>query len=584
MLGKLLQECWNGLGTNRPPVAATKPPTNRGQQASAATNDRSNNTAETEAAFCRRLDSDPQDFEALLALSRLYEHSGRNTMALEVLRRATAVRPDSQRALIMLANLCAMEGLTEEAESCYQRALCLRPGDPGLLLKLATLLPAVVESDEHIRAVRERLQTRLDELLSQPRPRQPVRLIASTCFFLAYHGLNDRDLQVKIARTYDHLFPLRHTAPHCQRVGTPGGRRRVGFLSAFFYNHSVGVNFLPIIRALARDPDLDLVLIAMGGKEDELTRQAVHACAEYVRVTQDLATARAQVAELALDVLVYTDIGMEPLSYLLAFSRLAPVQCVLGGHPVTTGIQTMDYFISGRLTEGPGAREHYSEELVELSSWPVVMPRFSVPQTMPSRTELGLSRYGRLYICPVKLQKIHPQFDRALLHILQRDVDGRVVLFGDRDHAAWQQTLMQRLRRNLGPTMQRVHMQPWCDGASFLAVLTSADVVLDPFHFGLGTTAFMAFAVGTPVVTYPPQFLRGRTSLACYRKMGIDDCIAQNPDDYVRLAVQVATNPNLREALRKRILARNNRLYGDFSSSAELAEFLRTVEPRPRPS
>lgn len=590
MLGKLLQECWNGLGRNRPPVTAGSC-ADPSQPAHHAAENRLNNgrnpehsgdTAQTEARCQQLLDSNPNDLDALLTLGRLYEHSGRNEMALEVLRRAVEVAPAVENGLTALANLCATEGLVEEAESCYRRALALRPQDAGLLLKLATLLPAVVESDEHIQTVRERLETRLDELLARPRPLHPVRLIASTCFFLAYHGLNDRDLQVKIARTYGHLFPLQHTAPHCQQSPPAASRRRIGFLSRFFYNHSVGICFLPVIRALARSRGLDVVLITMGGKEDQLTRQTAAACSEHVRVPHDLAAARAQVADLALDVLVYTDIGMDPLSYLLAFSRLAPVQCVLGGHPVTSGIPTMDYFLSSRLLEGPGAREHYSEELVELSSWTVAMPRFEHPERMPSRAELDLPLTPRLYMCPVKLQKIHPQFDLALRDILQQDTDGRVVLFGDRDHASWQQTLIRRLQRNLGPSMQRVHMQPWCESASFLAVLAHADVVLDPFHFGLGTTAFMAFAVGTPVLTHPPQFIRGRTTLACYRRMQIEDCIAQDADDYVRRAVRIATDRQLRDTLSKRILARNERLYGDYSSSAELGEFLRTVEPRSR--
>ncbi len=40
----------------------------------------------------------------------------------------------------------------------------------------------------------------------------------------------------------------------------------------------------------------------------------------------------------SLDILFYPDLGMTPLTYFLAFARLAPVQCVSWGHPVTTGI------------------------------------------------------------------------------------------------------------------------------------------------------------------------------------------------------------------------------------------------------
>lgn len=60
----------------------------------------------------------------------------------------------------------------------------------------------------------------------------------------------------------------------------------------------------------------------------------------------DLAGVRQAIAAERLDVLFYTDIGVEPPTYFLAFARLAPVQCLTLGHPVTTGIPNMDYFLS----------------------------------------------------------------------------------------------------------------------------------------------------------------------------------------------------------------------------------------------
>src|SRR5207253_11098850 len=90
----------------------------------------------------------------------------------------------------------------------------------------------------------------------------------------------------------------------------------------------------------------------------------------YVELPVNLAAARRQIAEHGLDVLVYTDIGMEDLTYSLAFSRLAPVQCVTWGHPVTTGIPTIDYYLSSTLFETAEAQEHYTETLVRLPALP----------------------------------------------------------------------------------------------------------------------------------------------------------------------------------------------------------------------
>lgn len=68
-----------------------------------------------------------------------------------------------------------------------------------------------------------------------------------------------------------------------------------------------------------------------------------------LKITDRLLEAQARIAELELDVLVYLDIGMEPMSYFLGLARLARAQCVLPGHPVTTGISTIDYFLSSEV-------------------------------------------------------------------------------------------------------------------------------------------------------------------------------------------------------------------------------------------
>ena len=68
--------------------------------------------------------------------------------------------------------------------------------------------------------------------------------------------------------------------------------------------------------------------------------------------------------------------------------------------------------------------------------------------------------------------------------------------------------------------------------------IPAADVLLDTFHFSGGNTSFEAFAVGTPVVTLPSGFLRGRFTAGLYRKMGVADLIAETAESYVDLALR----------------------------------------------
>src|SRR5207249_4355624 len=105
------------------------------------------------------------------------------------------------------------------------------------------------------------------------------------------------------------------------------------------------------------------------------------------------------------DLLFYADIGMDAISYFLAYARLAPVQCVTWGHPVTTGIPNVDAFLSADVLEPPGAEAHYSERLVRLGRLPTWYECPIVPAEPAGRAALGLPADATLYVCPQSLFK-----------------------------------------------------------------------------------------------------------------------------------------------------------------------------------
>src|SRR5262249_8223166 len=145
---------------------------------------------------------------------------------------------------------------------------------------------------------------------------------------------------------------------------------KVGFLSAHFREHTIGRLTQGLVATLARDT-FTVTVLSLGRHDDALARFFKRHADRHVELPRHLPTARRLIAAEQLDVLYYTDVGMEPLSHALAFSRLAPVQCITWGHPVTTGIPTLDYFVSSGLLEADGAAEHYTERLVRLKTLPI---------------------------------------------------------------------------------------------------------------------------------------------------------------------------------------------------------------------
>ena len=109
-------------------------------------------------------------------------------------------------------------------------------------------------------------------------------------------------------------------------------------------------------------------------------------------------------------------------------------------------------------------------------------------------------------------------------------------------------------------------------------------MVLDTPHYGAGSTTYDIFSFNQPLVTLPGRFNIGRYTLACYRKMGIPDLIADSPEHYVALAVRVATDEDFRHDIRARLAERSDVLFDDREAVAEHVRFFREVVARTEPT
>ena len=116
----------------------------------------------------------------------------------------------------------------------------------------------------------------------------------------------------------------------------------------------------------------------------------------------------------------------------------------------------------------------------------------------------------------------------------------------------------------------------------FVALLAVSDVMLDPLHYSGGNTSLEAFAVGTPIVTWPGAFMRARHTNGFYKLMGLDDCVARDPADYVSIALRLGTDAAWRAAVSRRILAANGVLFDNADTVRAIEDFLVAAVDRAR--
>ena len=516
----------------------------------------------------------PEAVVIRLSAAKIAHALERQEIALGHFEAAATLDPRCYPAVEAARRICMGAGL-ERAAHYAKLSHALNP-TPEALLSSKLTVPAIMDSVEAVRETREKYECSLDELLEKPpRLENAEAAIGVSAFFLAYHGESNRDLQIKAARLWLEAIPgLRYTAPHCHGYRRGAGKIRVGFISRFFAGHSIFSTSIGLVEKLSRETFEVIVLRITPSRDDACTARMRAAADLMLDLDRDICRARDQIAALELDILFYQDIGMEPLSYYLACARLAPVQCVSFGHPDTTGIPTLDYFVSSDLYELPGAQDHYSEKLIELNNLPTLAYYYkpAVPVIMATRDAFDLPADATWYVCPQTLYKLHPDFDDIIAGILTRDSAAIVVLIAGQ-FQEFTDRLRQRFSRTLEDLATRIRFLPFMAFDRFMQLLCLADVILDSLHFNGMNSSLQAFAMGTPVVTLPGRLQRGRHTQAMYRAMEITECIASTPEQYVDIAVRIATDHAYVQRLRERILSRNHRLFEDTRVVSEFERF-----------
>jgi CRISPR-associated protein Csy1 len=452
------------------------------------------------------------------------------------------------------------------------------------------LLPRVYESAEHLQRCREGYASGLEALhasadrFRQERPEAALADAGWVNFYLAYQGGNDRPLQERYAGLLRRI--LEPQLPSFFAPRPPRARReriRVGFLSHFFFNCVVGRYFASWITHLDRTR-FDSVVYYTNEWMAEDTKKIAAAAGTFRHLSRAApATVAAQVIADDLDILVYPELGMHPETFALAQLRLAPVQCAGWGHPVTTGIPEMDWFISCEGMEPEGAQAHYRERLALL---PGLGTRYEVPKADAdgSRADFGIPEHATTYFVPQSLFKIHPDNDALVAEVLARDPDGIAIFFPARQ-PYFNEVFKRRMREAFSARgvefEKRAIFLPFAPHGTYLRINQLCDVMLDTLHWSGGNTSLDALASGLPMITLPGAFMRGRQSAGMLRDLGLEELIAENVEDYVEKAVALGRDPDRRKSLSGLIAARRGLIFERDEPARALEDFLaRAVDGR----
>ncbi len=514
---------------------------------------------------------DPRLSEAHLLIGDLLRRARDAKGAEQAYGAAAALTPGGTKAQNALADIYWEVGLVEQARRAYEAVSRAHPENYKAAVGSRLLLPAVYDGAEQLRESRSRYEAGLAELHDMSgqfrwkRASDAISEARWTNFYLAYQGGKDRELQAsfgKLARGVLARVKPEWFEPPVPRA-REGRRIRVGFFSYFFFNCTAGRYFASWIHGLDRERFESIVYYTNPWVADDT--RAIAASADKFRHLpgRPLNVLAEQVRADELDILVYPELGMNSDTFTLATLRLAPVQVAGWGHPTTTGLQSIDWFLSSSDMEPADAQDHYTEKLALL---PGLGTRYARPTGAEegTRADFGLPEGRRLYLVPQSIFKIHPDNDALIAEVLARDGDARIVMFAA-NHEPLTDRFVARisgeLRKRGLEVADRIIFLPYMSHGAYLRLNELCDVMLDTVHWSGGNTSLDALAGGLPVITLPGELMRGRQSMGMLRMLGVPELVATNADDYVRRAVEMAREPERRAAISRTILGNLERLF-----------------------
>jgi predicted O-linked N-acetylglucosamine transferase (SPINDLY family) len=348
-------------------------------------------------------------------------------------------------------------------------------------------------------------------------------------------------------------------------------------VSAHVHEHSV---WNALVKGWFKNLDrnhFELLIFHVGEKHDSETARVQSKATFFAQGKRDLRQWAVIILNQQPDVLIYPEIGMDPMTVRLASLRLAPVQAASWGHPESTGLPTIDYYLSADDLEPPDAQYNYTEQLVSLPHLGCSYEQLPVDSSDPDFSAMGIDLDLPLFLCPGTPFKYAPQRDRVFIEIAQRVGQCQFILF---THPV--PTYSAKLHHRLQIAFNKAGMDsnayirfiPWLERPDFYNLMKRADVLLDTIGFSGFNTIMQAVECGLPFVTHEGRFMRGRLASGILRRMGLPELIAQSEDDYIELAIKLVTSPQYRDDIQQNIAGKRSVLFEDSAPIRALENFL----------
>lgn len=383
-------------------------------------------------------------------------------------------------------------------------------------------------------------------------------------FYLSYQGLPSRDIFIKKSQL---IRKMCDDLNYKINLNYTNEKINICFHSKFLSrHHSVYKDRHQVIKHMSLDSRFNVYFSTFDKLDDYVKHNFGNA--KHILLDNNLEKNKQTLESLKLDVLVFCEIGMCAQSFYLAHMKLAKVQLNTWGHSDTSGIDTIDYYVSSKLYELPyeEAQTHYSEKLILTNSLSTCyvnpVSQYNI-NNFKKRLAFGFTSDMIVYFCAQSAFKFSPHYDDYIIGILKNS-DNTIIALQDN---GFKERILKRFD-NKG-IAGRIHYFPGMKHFDYLNLMHACDIILDPYPFGGCNSSFEAFSIDKPVVTQPSQMINGRFTHGFYQKMNILDTVCNSMDEYINCAVRLAKDKGFYNLMCEKIKKNKHVLFSDMETVDE---------------
>ncbi len=459
---------------------------------------------EAKAILKRAIARDPKDIDTVFNYGTCCHLLGDHVEALEYLYKSIEIDPTSHKAYNNLGQVFEGLGKHEKAIDHYRKAI--------------DLAPAHEEYHSNI----------LFTMLHQDGV-DPITHLAETKVWEKMHAVLPKQ------RISEYKF-------------NPGKveKLRIGYISGDFGDHVAAYFWLPIAKHHDRDR-YDIYLYSQKVRDDELSRTVNERIDQVCDLKRDVSTLTdeelcQQIVDDEIHILIDLS-GHTAGNRLKALSsKPAPIQASYIGYPATTGLDSIDYYITQPFSAPLEDADLYTEKLVHIPGCTSYNIRSGaehiVSKKLPYKTN-GWVTFGSFN----RTSKISVECMQAWGQLLKKIPRSRLILKGSgKDDDEFTHRFYQCLD-DCGVERERLILRKRSDFLTYLEEINEFDIGLDPFPYNGATTSLDLFFMGRSFITLQKgRAFHENIGASLLKFFGQDEMVSSSVEEYVEKAVWAAQN------------------------------------------